>query len=57
MPANAEPTETGKRSLTGVWVERRVRQTVTMKCEHCGRPAMRRWIICKRCWKIFVGEE
>ena len=27
-----------------------------MKCEHCGRPAMRDWIICKRCWKIFVGE-
>jgi hypothetical protein len=26
-----------------------------MKCEHCGRPAMRRWIICKRCWQIFVG--
>ena len=28
-----------------------------MKCEHCGSPAMRDWIICKRCWKIFGGEE
>ena len=28
-----------------------------MKCEHCGRPAMRDWIICKRCWQIFIGDQ
>lgn len=27
-----------------------------MKCEHCEMPAMRGWIICKRCWQIFAGE-
>ena len=27
-----------------------------MKCENCDRPAMRDWIICKQCWKIFFGE-
>jgi len=27
-----------------------------MKCEHCGKPAMRYWIICKKCWKMFMGD-
>jgi hypothetical protein len=28
-----------------------------MKCEHCGwRSAMRNWIICKKCWKMFMGD-
>ena len=25
-----------------------------MKCEHCGYPAMRGWILCRRCWLIFA---
>jgi len=27
-----------------------------MKCEHCQEPTMRGWIICKRCWQIFMGD-
>jgi len=27
-----------------------------MKCEHCGNPAMRGWIICRRCWEIFADD-
>ena len=27
-----------------------------MKCEHCGNQAMRYWIICKKCWHIFMNE-
>lgn len=27
-----------------------------MKCEHCGYPDMRGWILCRRCWKIFADD-
>lgn len=28
-----------------------------MNCEHCEvRRAMRGFIVCKRCWKMFFGE-
>ena len=27
-----------------------------MKCEHCGYPAMRGWILCRRCWLIFADD-
>jgi hypothetical protein len=30
---------------------------MTMKCEHCGQPAMRGFWICKRCWEIFGDDE
>lgn len=28
-----------------------------MKCEHCGKPAKRGFIIRQRCWRIFMDDE
>ncbi len=28
-----------------------------MRCEHCGRPAAKDLIVCRRCWRMFNDED
>lgn len=44
-------------SATGIMYPNHNHERMTMKCEHCSAPAMRGWILCRRCWKIFADDR